>query len=71
MGPVATRRFGLDDAILIKDNHITIVGGIRPAIERPGAASAISSSLKSRLTRWAQLEQALALTPDPSSDVGQ
>lgn len=27
-------RYGLDDAILIKDNHITIAGGIREALER-------------------------------------
>jgi nicotinate-nucleotide pyrophosphorylase (carboxylating) len=26
-------RFGLDDAILIKDNHIALAGGIRPALE--------------------------------------
>jgi nicotinate-nucleotide pyrophosphorylase (carboxylating) len=26
-------RFGLDDAILIKDNHIAIAGGIRPALQ--------------------------------------
>lgn len=27
-------RFGLDDAVLIKDNHIVAAGGIAPAIER-------------------------------------
>ncbi len=27
-------RFGLDDAILIKDNHIAVTGGIRPVLER-------------------------------------
>ncbi|MDP1582909.1 MAG: carboxylating nicotinate-nucleotide diphosphorylase [Bradyrhizobium sp.] len=27
-------RFGLDDAILIKDNHIAVVGGVRPVLER-------------------------------------
>ena len=27
-------RFGLDDAVLIKDNHIAVAGGIRPALER-------------------------------------
>jgi nicotinate-nucleotide pyrophosphorylase (carboxylating) len=26
-------RFGLDDAILIKDNHIAVAGGVRPALE--------------------------------------
>jgi nicotinate-nucleotide pyrophosphorylase (carboxylating) len=27
-------RFGLDDAILIKDNHVAVAGGIRPVLER-------------------------------------
>src|SRR4051812_46837532 len=27
-------RFGLDDAILIKDNHIAVAGGIRPVLQR-------------------------------------
>jgi nicotinate-nucleotide pyrophosphorylase (carboxylating) len=27
-------RFGLDDAILIKDNHIAVAGGVQPVLER-------------------------------------
>jgi len=27
-------RFGLDDAILIKDNHIAVAGGVKPVLER-------------------------------------
>jgi nicotinate-nucleotide pyrophosphorylase (carboxylating) len=27
-------RFGLDDAVLIKDNHRALAGGVRPAVER-------------------------------------
>ena len=27
-------RFGLDDAILIKDNHIAVAGGIKPVLTR-------------------------------------
>jgi len=30
-------RFGLDDAILIKDNHIAVAGGIKPVLERARA----------------------------------
>lgn len=33
-GGGCNHRFGLDDAILIKDNHIAIAGGIRTALER-------------------------------------
>ncbi len=32
-------RFGLDDAILIKDNHIAVAGGIRSVLERAKAAA--------------------------------
>jgi len=33
-GGGANHRFGLDDAVLIKDNHIALAGGVRNAIER-------------------------------------
>jgi nicotinate-nucleotide pyrophosphorylase (carboxylating) len=32
-------RFGLDDAMLIKDNHIAVAGGIRAALARARAAA--------------------------------
>ena len=32
-------RFGLDDAILIKDNHIVLAGGVREALRKAKAAS--------------------------------
>jgi nicotinate-nucleotide pyrophosphorylase (carboxylating) len=31
-------RFGLDDAVLIKDNHVAVAGGIRPVLERARAS---------------------------------
>ena len=34
VGGGANHRFGLDDAVLIKDNHIAIAGGVREAVER-------------------------------------
>jgi nicotinate-nucleotide pyrophosphorylase (carboxylating) len=33
-GGAFNHRFGLDDAILIKDNHIAVAGGIAPVLER-------------------------------------
>jgi nicotinate-nucleotide pyrophosphorylase (carboxylating) len=38
LGGGANHRFGLDDAVLIKDNHIAIAGGVRAAVERARAA---------------------------------
>ena len=34
VGGGVNHRFGLDDAVLVKDNHIAIAGGVRPAVER-------------------------------------
>ena len=34
LGGGANHRFGLNDAMLIKDNHIALAGGVRPALER-------------------------------------
>jgi len=34
LGGGANHRFGLDDAMLIKDNHIALAGGVRAALER-------------------------------------
>jgi nicotinate-nucleotide pyrophosphorylase (carboxylating) len=33
LGGGANHRFGLDDAMLIKDNHIALAGGVRPALD--------------------------------------
>jgi nicotinate-nucleotide pyrophosphorylase (carboxylating) len=33
-GGAFNHRFGLDDAVLVKDNHIAVAGGVRPVLER-------------------------------------
>ena len=57
-------RFGLDDAILIKDNHIAIAGGIRTAIERAKAHTGHLVKIEVEVDTLAQLEEALALGID-------
>jgi nicotinate-nucleotide pyrophosphorylase (carboxylating) len=37
-GGGANHRFGLDDAVLIKDNHIAVAGGVAPALKAARAA---------------------------------
>lgn len=37
VGGGSNHRFGLDDAVLIKDNHVAIAGGVRQAVERARA----------------------------------
>ncbi|WP_192384212.1 carboxylating nicotinate-nucleotide diphosphorylase [Mesorhizobium silamurunense] len=63
-GSGANHRFGLDDAILIKDNHIAMAGGIRPAIERTRASVGHLVKIEVEVDTLAQLEEALALAPD-------
>jgi nicotinate-nucleotide pyrophosphorylase (carboxylating) len=54
-GGGSNHRFGLDDAVLIKDNHIAIAGGVRPAIERAKANVGHMVRSRSRSTRWSNL----------------
>ena len=63
-GGGSNHRFGLDDAILIKDNHVAIAGGIRPAIERARANAGHLVKIEVEVDTLAQLEEALALAPD-------
>ena len=57
-------RFGLDDAILIKDNHIAIVGGIRPAVERARRDVGHMVKIEVEIDTLEQLDDALALGVD-------
>src|SRR5690554_2424425 len=34
VGGGSNHRYGLDDAVLIKDNHVAVAGGVRAAVER-------------------------------------
>ncbi|WP_116654308.1 carboxylating nicotinate-nucleotide diphosphorylase [Pelagibacterium sediminicola] len=52
-------RFGLDDAILIKDNHIAVVGGVRAAIEAARAFAGHLVAVEVEVDTLDQLEDAL------------
>jgi nicotinate-nucleotide pyrophosphorylase (carboxylating) len=52
-------RFGLDDAILIKDNHIAVAGGIRPVLERARAHSGHLVKVEIEVDTLAQLREVL------------
>ena len=57
-------RFGLDDAVLIKDNHLAAVGGIGPAIEAARRGLGHMAKIELEVDSLAQLEEALALGVD-------
>jgi len=52
-------RFGLDDAILIKDNHIAVAGGVRAVLERAKAAAGHLVKIEIEVDNLTQLEQVL------------
>jgi nicotinate-nucleotide pyrophosphorylase (carboxylating) len=52
-------RFGLDDAILIKDNHIAVAGGIRPVLERARANIGHLVKVEIEVDTLAQLREVL------------
>ncbi|MGX9120387.1 carboxylating nicotinate-nucleotide diphosphorylase [Mesorhizobium sp. BHbsci] len=64
VGGGANHRFGLDDAVLIKDNHIAIAGDIGTAIERARAAAGHMVKIEVEIDTLEQLETALALGID-------
>jgi nicotinate-nucleotide pyrophosphorylase (carboxylating) len=52
-------RFGLDDAVLIKDNHIAIAGGIRAVLERAQAAAGHLVKIEIEVDTLDQLREVL------------
>ena len=64
VGGGGNHRFGLDDALLIKDNHIAVAGGIRPAIERARAGVGHLVKIEVEVDTLAQLEEALGMGID-------
>jgi len=64
VGGGSNHRFGLDDAVLIKDNHVAIAGGIAPAIERARAQVGHLVKIEVEVDTLAQLAQAMAVGVD-------
>ncbi|MDX8480800.1 carboxylating nicotinate-nucleotide diphosphorylase [Mesorhizobium sp. VK24D] len=63
-GGGANHRFALDDAVLIKDNHIAIAGDIRTAIERARRAVGHMIKIEVEVDTLDQLEMALQASVD-------
>jgi nicotinate-nucleotide pyrophosphorylase (carboxylating) len=63
-GGGSNHRFGLDDAVLIKDNHIALAGGVAIALERARAGVGHLVKIELEVDTLAQLEQAMSLGVD-------
>jgi len=63
-GGGSNHRFGLDDAVLIKDNHIAIAGGISKALTRAKARVGHLVKIEIEVDTLEQLQQVLAQGAD-------
>jgi len=63
-GGGVNHRFGLDDAILIKDNHVALCGGVAEAIRRARSVAGHLVKVEVEVDGLDQLDEALAERPD-------
>ena len=63
-GGGVNHRFGLDDAILIKDNHVAVCGGVSQAVRRARAFAPHLMKVEVEVDGLDQLDQVLALLPE-------
>ena len=59
-----SHRYGLDDAVLIKDNHIAVAGGVREAIEAARAFVGHLTKIEVEVDTLDQLREAMEAGPD-------
>jgi len=64
VGGGSNHRYGLDDAVLVKDNHVSLAGGITEAVRRVRASSGHLVKVEVEVDTLAQLDEALALGVD-------
>lgn len=64
LGGGFNHRFGLDDAVLIKDNHIALAGGVIPAVERVRTGLGHMVKVEVEADTLAQVEALLTLPVD-------
>lgn len=59
IGGGKNHRMGLDDGVLIKDNHIALSGGITEAVKAAKAKVGHLHKIEVEVTNWAQLREAI------------
>jgi len=64
VGGGRNHRFGLDDAVLLKDNHIAACGSLTEAVRRVRAGVGHTVKIEVEVDTLAQFEEALALEPE-------
>jgi len=64
LGGGANHRFGLDDAMLVKDNHVALAGGVRPALELAKRHAGHLVKIELEVDTLGQLAEALEVGVD-------
>ena len=64
VGGAKNHRFGLDDGVLIKDNHIALAGGVKEAVQAAKKTVGHLHKVEVEITNWAQLREAIEAGAD-------
>ena len=64
VGGGKNHRFGLDDGVLIKDNHVELAGGITEAVTAAKLKIGHLHKVETEISNWAQLREAILAGAD-------
>ncbi|MEZ5345129.1 MAG: hypothetical protein R2681_06175 [Pyrinomonadaceae bacterium] len=64
VGGCKNHRFGLDDGVLIKDNHISLAGGVKEAITAAKESVGHLHKIEVEIANWGQLREAIRAGAD-------
>ncbi len=64
VGGCKNHRYGLDDGVLIKDNHIALAGGIKEAISAAKESVGHLHKIEIEILNWAELREAIEAGAD-------
>jgi len=64
VGGGKNHRFGLDDGVLIKDNHVALAGGITEAVTMAKSKIGHLHKIEIEISNWAQLREAISAGAD-------
>jgi nicotinate-nucleotide pyrophosphorylase (carboxylating) len=64
VGGGRNHRLGLDDGVLIKDNHVALAGSVREAVRRAKESVGHLHKIEVEINNWAQLREAIEAGAD-------
>ena len=64
VGGCKNHRYGLDDGVLIKDNHIALAGGVKESIQAAKESVGHLHKIEIEITNWAELREAVEAGAD-------